>query len=675
MANNQTLFFDIETGDLQAERSPVLSISYARGKDIRSLYAAPPKGSFISKWVSENVWKPMVGRIGGEPTRSEESILREFLGVLEGQKGGTISGWNIGYVPTPQAPGVKGLDIPFLMSRASQYGIEEQYQKAFEGVNIRDVGREYSVRVAQEISRHESLVDPKLFKQVESFNKLINTNAGLQRLHSVPEIARWMGTPGQYGGYEVAGWRLKNVYKYLFGEDLSGHHLSEADVLATQRIAEQGDPSKMVGPGFASIWNTEALANKVESSARAAAYLSGIEGNFVGRAAARGANRGWGSFFGTAGKIAREHKLGLGIALGIGALAITKPLRLFSGKDDEYNTIEGLPHGGMGQEMRRRFSDFGSGWLRKAISVGAKEADIVRAMKIATGAEARVSLIEGEKWLTQKTLGAGGFGTAELVTSLKSGRVGVLKTAKSNFAWGPEAIAKGRLVLTTAKETGLTGPGSAAEGFAESYMRDVFAAGKKIGAGPGTIAYEVAMQRQARKELGGIVPEVYGVGEGQFVQEYAGQSLSKIWEGGQVGGSEESLSFIQKRFSGQYAKPGGIAHFDPSRSNVTKLGGKHFIIDWGLAAPISAETVAMHETSHKLVENLTSHYRMEEISKIKPIHEYTKTTRDSTSISARKSAQARLQQAASRQVSEYVSRAGTGHRSMKKQLPGEVTKR
>ena len=52
---------------------------------------------------------------------------------------------------------------------------------------------------------------------------------------------------------------------------------------------------------------------------------------------------------GIAGKIAA----GLGAALGYMA---------FSGKDDNYNTIEGLAHGGEGQKKRKELTEFGSGW-------------------------------------------------------------------------------------------------------------------------------------------------------------------------------------------------------------------------------------------------------------------------------------------------------------------------
>lgn len=46
----------------------------------------------------------------------------------------------------------------------------------------------------------------------------------------------------------------------------------------------------------------------------------------------------------------------------IAAGAILEPLRYISGKDDDYNTIEGLPHGGVAQNLRQYFTEFGSGY-------------------------------------------------------------------------------------------------------------------------------------------------------------------------------------------------------------------------------------------------------------------------------------------------------------------------
>jgi hypothetical protein len=48
----------------------------------------------------------------------------------------------------------------------------------------------------------------------------------------------------------------------------------------------------------------------------------------------------------------------IGLGAGIGAY------NLFSGKDDYYNTIEGMPHGGMAEWHRKMFTDFGSGYDR-----------------------------------------------------------------------------------------------------------------------------------------------------------------------------------------------------------------------------------------------------------------------------------------------------------------------
>lgn len=51
-----------------------------------------------------------------------------------------------------------------------------------------------------------------------------------------------------------------------------------------------------------------------------------------------------------------------------------------SGKDDAYNTIEGLPHGGEGHAMRKKMTPFGSGWdaLRNLVKQGEKFDDMLR---------------------------------------------------------------------------------------------------------------------------------------------------------------------------------------------------------------------------------------------------------------------------------------------------------
>lgn len=348
MPNNPFLYFDIETGGLDPGQHSILSISHARGDQRRSLYARP--SGPLSDWVTKNVWDPIRQRIGGDPTHSEEDILKDFLGTLQSHRGGTIAGWNVGYVATPMAKGTKGFDIPFIMSRAEKYGLHHQFGEAFQGLKIRDIGREFSVRIAQEVTKFPELVDPKLHAQAKSFTKLIDINRSIQRLHSVPEIAEWMGTPGKYGGFEVAGWKLGSIHKHLFGQALEGHHLSEQDVLATKKIFEEGNFDKLTGAGFVRSWNAEALLNKAAASAKNP--VEGLGGTFYARAAAHFAENPM-----------LERGIGVaGIGLGLATLLAVKPLQYFSGKDDNYNTIEGLPHKGLAGRSRRHRTDFGSGY-------------------------------------------------------------------------------------------------------------------------------------------------------------------------------------------------------------------------------------------------------------------------------------------------------------------------
>ncbi len=59
-------------------------------------------------------------------------------------------------------------------------------------------------------------------------------------------------------------------------------------------------------------------------------------------------------------------KIGIGAGILVGAGILYN--NLFSAKDDNYNTIEGLPHGGMAEQSRQVHADFGSGWLRNITS-------------------------------------------------------------------------------------------------------------------------------------------------------------------------------------------------------------------------------------------------------------------------------------------------------------------
>ncbi len=117
----------------------------------------------------------------------------------------------------------------------------------------------------------------------------------------------------------------------------------------------------------------------------------------------------------TLSKRTRNWRLGIGIAAGIGLFGLA-----FSGKDDNYNNIEGLLHGGAAQDSRRRHTPFGSGWdaLRNQVAehLGSGSKIFDKFVKTPTFQE---SLAKAE---LVKPLGEGSFGVANLMkTSIKIG--------------------------------------------------------------------------------------------------------------------------------------------------------------------------------------------------------------------------------------------------------------
>lgn len=68
-----------------------------------------------------------------------------------------------------------------------------------------------------------------------------------------------------------------------------------------------------------------------------------------------------GFFRSGADQIRSRNKYLIGAASLVGGLALINQLRV-SGKDDDYNTIEGLRHGGVAEANRKEMTDFGSGY-------------------------------------------------------------------------------------------------------------------------------------------------------------------------------------------------------------------------------------------------------------------------------------------------------------------------
>lgn len=162
------------------------------------------------------------------------------------------------------------------------------------------------------------------------------------------------------------------------------------------------------------------------------ANISDMPGSFFGNKAPKIAatveKRGW-----KIPALSRNMKIGL----GLGGLVAAKMFfgrkkeykdysnvslfgNGFSGRDDTYNTIEGLKHGGQAQKKRREMTPFGSGWdpLRNLVAdhLGAGQ----KAFKGFTESKGfQQALTKGK---IVKTLGQGAFGEAHLMeTSISLG--------------------------------------------------------------------------------------------------------------------------------------------------------------------------------------------------------------------------------------------------------------
>lgn len=98
-------------------------------------------------------------------------------------------------------------------------------------------------------------------------------------------------------------------------------------------------------------------------------------------------------------------------AVGLLGLFAIKPLSLFSGRDDESNTLEGLRHGGLSQRMRRDMTPFGSGW--DPMRALAREAGL-SLEKFVAQPHMKLAMASGD---VLRELGQGTFGKVHLMES------------------------------------------------------------------------------------------------------------------------------------------------------------------------------------------------------------------------------------------------------------------
>jgi tRNA A-37 threonylcarbamoyl transferase component Bud32 len=96
---------------------------------------------------------------------------------------------------------------------------------------------------------------------------------------------------------------------------------------------------------------------------------------------------------------------------------VQDPKVIIPGKDDAYNTIEGLRHGGLAEHLRKALTEFGSGWdsLRAVATQMYKGVDPEEAFKLLRQSDAFQTALS--KAVSKEVIGIGASGTTHLMTT------------------------------------------------------------------------------------------------------------------------------------------------------------------------------------------------------------------------------------------------------------------
>lgn len=307
----RNIFFDIETGGQDAASSSILTLATAGSQDKPNVWAAnPTKGSFVTNWSRENV----IPQLKHHSLIQEEQLLSNFQGQLNSGRGGDILGWNVGF------------DIGFAKSRAAMYGQGSALEASLSNYRVRDVGREAIFHMAPQVEQNLGKLNIRHARQWQPWISRVNALKAAN-----PNISAIEAGQQLMGGDMPRGSGQEAVYKALGLGEYAAHR-AEADVEALRTIT-----SKLEQTGTNEFFDN--WIKTIYPAAEATVAKPGI----VSRAK---------------GLISSHPKLAItaGIAsLGIGYFA-------FSGRDDQYNSIHGLRHGGMAERNRRQTTEFGSGW-------------------------------------------------------------------------------------------------------------------------------------------------------------------------------------------------------------------------------------------------------------------------------------------------------------------------
>jgi endonuclease YncB( thermonuclease family)/DNA polymerase III epsilon subunit-like protein len=257
---------------------------------------------------------------------SEKDILSSFIGNLEKNKNASLLGYNI-----------KNFDIPFMEKIAERHGLSGQLASAMGNRNVIDVA-DYA----------------KAFLSERFYNKYVGWQEG-----SFSQMGR-----------NPAGWQLEAVaHGFGFDGSTGGAHTPLQDTLMTEHVYKS-----LTGQNPERVFNEQRYLEKMKALGNELTPMSEFEKLTTIKEGKRYLSLPKEAIpplkLGTAGEEIRESLFSKGksfalknkgkLAIGVGLLAVGG--LLFSGKDDEYNTIEALQHGNMAEGIRRTYTDFGSGY-------------------------------------------------------------------------------------------------------------------------------------------------------------------------------------------------------------------------------------------------------------------------------------------------------------------------
>lgn len=349
MANNKfkQLLLDIETGGIDPSQSSILSAAIGPPGDIRSKFARPVAGTFLSRFSEEKI-VPQLQRASS--LSSERSVIESLISTLQQNPEATLAGYNI-----------RGFDIGFIQRRAREYGLESTFKKAIGSRPIQDPVYQVKDIIASSIMGHA---------EAGTFQKELggmSWSAAEQAFGNLPFKARppEYNLISQISGYLKAsretamfkGWKLEDVHKILLehgavGAIVGSAHEAEADLVMTSDVIQAARSGAMQSvfaqPSAAKQWMS-IVKERGYHQFGAGRLLSQSDINELGLSRSIKIPE-W----------MKNKKLLAGAGL---TAALAYAVNKFSGKDDEYNSIEGLRHGGYAQSGRLQLTEFGSGWV------------------------------------------------------------------------------------------------------------------------------------------------------------------------------------------------------------------------------------------------------------------------------------------------------------------------